>query len=275
VDVVLGASFAPGNLFCMRLLATIEQKLSREGYDCVVRTHDGGYDGFLSLCEALRTSDAAGTALIGYFPLDETQTLLDIAPDAVLLDYTGHPGLRLRYESIAFDNVEAARLAVRHLVDIGRRRIALLRGPQEHFFSRDVEMGYLEVLRDAGLTTDNDLILEADFSPERAGAILREALESGQDIDAVFTNDEMAVGLLRVLHDMGRNVPGDIAVAGCDGLPIGLHTIPSLTTVIMDYRKMGELAVRRILDRRPSFASEQHIRLRPVLEVRESTAGPA
>lgn len=272
VDVVMGASFAPGNMFCMNLLIVIERGLARLGQDCVIRTCDGEYGNFLSLCESLRASKAIGTIVIGDFLLEQTETILDISPGALFLDYIGDPKLTKPYESIGFDNTEAARLGVRHLVEIGRKRIALLRGPEEHYFSRDIVQGYRDILFQNDLPCKKNLILEADFTADGAALAIKEAVEKGLEFDAIFTNDEMAVGVIRALHDLGKNVPADVAVVGCDGLPVGKHLIPSLTTVVMDYNKMGQLAVDRITEKSGKTKPEYHIRLLPSLQVRESTA---
>ena len=272
VDVVMGASFAPGNMFCMNLLIVIEQGLARLGQDCVIRTCDGEYGSFLSLCESLRASAATGTIVIGAFLLEQTETILDISPGALFLDYMGDPKLTKPHESIGFDNTEAARMGVRHLVEIGRKRIALLRGPEEHYFSRDIVQGYRDILYHNGIPCEKSLILEADFTADGAALAVTEAVEKGLEFDAIFTNDEMAVGVIRALHDLGKNVPADVAVGGCDGLPVGKHLIPSLTTVVMDYNKMGQLAVDRITEKSGKTEPEYHIRLLPNLQVRESTA---
>lgn len=90
--------------------------------------------------------------------------------------------------------------------------------------------------------------------------------------DTIFTNDEMATGVLRALHERGRRVPADVAVAGCDGLPIGLQTIPQLTTVALDYEQMGQTAVDRLFTRPDGNRPVFRVRLVPALVVRESTA---
>ena len=100
---------------------------------------------------------------------------------------------------------------------------------------------------------------------------VRQAVDSGLEFDAVFTNDETAIGVLRALHETGRSVPEDVAVAGCDGLAIGLQTTPSLTTVIMDLECMGRMAVERVFSRDDDAAPRYHVRLLPELVVREST----
>ena len=146
-----------------------------------------------------------------------------------------------------------------------------MRGPEEHYFSRDIVQGYRDILFQNDIPCEKRLILEADFTADGAAFTVKNAVEKGVEFDAIFTNDEMAVGVIRALHDLGKNIPTDVAVAGCDGLPVGKHLIPSLTTVVMDYNRMGQLAVDRITEKSGKTEPEYHIRLLPNLQVREST----
>jgi len=268
-DVVFGVHIAPESVFYAELLISIERELRKHGHDCVVRTAGGDYDEFLSLCESLRASEAAGTFIVGYFPLEQLRTVFEIRPGAILVDHTGDPGLRCPYECVGFDNVEAARMGVRHLVDRGCRRIVLINGPSAHYFSRDIELGFRDILAERGLSIEEQTILEADFTAGGAHKLLCEAIDSGLSFDGIFTSDEMALGAMRALHQKGIRVPEDVAVMGCDGLPMGRYTVPSLSTVVLDYNKLGRLAVERIFADRSD--GPRRVRLVPALEIREST----
>lgn len=79
------------------------------------------------------------------------------------------------------------------------------------------------------------------------------------------------MGVLYALHKRGIRVPDDIAVAGCDGLPLGQYTIPSLTTMLLDYKSLGRMAVENIFIKERESKTACRIRLLPCVEVREST----
>ena len=271
VDVIIGTSTRQQALFYSAVLVTIEQELAKHSHDCVIRTCNAKYAQFLSLCETLRNSSAIGTIILGYLPVKQLRTILDLLPNSILVDHTGDPRLECPYESVGFDNVEAARLAVRHLVNIGQRQILLLKGFFEHYFSREIEQGYIEVLRESNIPIDEKRILECDFTADGAYKVISSALDSGLKFDGIFTNDEMACGVFRALHERRLNIPKDVSIVGCDGLPVGLHLIPRLTTVILDYEKLGQMAVERLFTSREKLSSPCRIRLVPVLEIREST----
>jgi len=271
VDVVLGTFGRIQPLFYSKLLTSIEEELAKHGHDCLIRTYNGEYTRFLSLRERLRQSLATGTLIVGYFPLEQLRAILEIVSRAILVDNTGDPGLDYPYESVGFDNVEAARLAIRHLLFTGRKRIVLIKGFSNHYFSREIEQGYRETLKQSVIAVDKNLILETDFTTQVAYEKISSIIDKGIKFDAVFTNDEMAYGVIRALHEHKMNIPSNIAVAGCDGLSVGMHIMPRLTTVILDYRKLGRIAVEYLLDNRGETSSPCRIKLVPVLEVREST----
>lgn len=149
------------------------------------------------------------------------------------------------------DNRGGAREAVRHLVGLGRTRVAHITGALDQTSAVDRLDGFRDVMGDA----DPRLVVEGDFTPAGGERAMRELLERCPDVDAVFAaNDLTASGVLRVLRERGRRVPDDVAVIGFDDmLPVAEQTDPPLTTVRQDIEEMGRLMARlllRDLDRR-------------------------
>ncbi|TPQ17422.1 LacI family DNA-binding transcriptional regulator [Streptomyces sporangiiformans] len=149
------------------------------------------------------------------------------------------------------DNRGGAREAVRHLVALGRTRVAHITGALDQTSAVDRLDGFRDVMVDA----DPRLIVEGDFTPAGGERAMRELLDRCPELDAVFAaNDLMASGALRVLRERGRRVPEDVALIGFDDmLPVAEQTDPPLTTVRQDIEEMGRLMARlllRGLDRR-------------------------
>ncbi|SFF83621.1 LacI family DNA-binding transcriptional regulator [Streptomyces mirabilis] len=149
------------------------------------------------------------------------------------------------------DNRGGAREAVRHLVGLGRTRVAHITGALDQTSAVDRLDGFRDVMGEA----DPRLVVEGDFTPAGGERAMRELLERCPDVDAVFAaNDLTASGALRVLRERGRRVPDDVAVIGFDDmLPVAEQTDPPLTTVRQDIEEMGRLMARlllRDLDRR-------------------------
>ncbi|MEV5430461.1 LacI family DNA-binding transcriptional regulator [Streptomyces sp. NPDC052701] len=143
------------------------------------------------------------------------------------------------------DNRGGAREAVRHLVGLGRTRIAHITGPLDQTSAVDRLDGFRDVMADA----DPRLVAEGDFTPSGGERAMRELLGRRPDLDAVFAaNDMMAAGALRVLREHGRRVPEDVAVVGFDDMPpVAEQTDPPLTTVRQDIEAMGRLMARLLL----------------------------
>ncbi|MEV0179131.1 LacI family DNA-binding transcriptional regulator [Streptomyces sp. NPDC050625] len=143
------------------------------------------------------------------------------------------------------DNRGGAREAVRHLVGLGRRRIAHITGALDQTSAVDRLDGFRDVMGDA----DPLLIVESDFTPAGGERAMRELLDRCPDVDAVFAaNDLGASGALRVLRASGRRVPEDVAVIGFDDmLPVAEQTDPPLTTIRQDIEEMGRLMARLLL----------------------------
>jgi DNA-binding LacI/PurR family transcriptional regulator len=143
------------------------------------------------------------------------------------------------------DNRGGAQNAVRHLLGLGRRRIAHIAGPLDQTASVDRLDGFRDVLPD----TDPRLIVEGDFTPEGGAKAMAALLEYCPDVDAVFAaSDVMASGALRVLRTSGRRVPEDVAVIGFDDIvSVSEWTDPPLTTIRQDIEEMGRMMARLLL----------------------------
>jgi DNA-binding LacI/PurR family transcriptional regulator len=170
---------------------------------------------------------------------------------------------------IAIDNAVAASEVVEHLVGLGRRRVAFLGmpggGPRFNALRRG---GARAGLARAGFGPVADVEVR-DFTWEdgyRAGTEVAARVRAG-DLDAVFcVTDEVAIGVMRALHDAALSIPDDIAVAGFDDIPEGRYATPRLTTVAPDKAEIARRAVAAGLGESPVAGPVPH-RLAP----REST----
>jgi DNA-binding LacI/PurR family transcriptional regulator len=127
------------------------------------------------------------------------------------------------------DNTGGAAVAVKHLLEQGRRRIATITGPLDMLASQDRLTGYRETLRDTGRRS---IVAIGDFTRISGAEGMRQLLDDDPALDAVFAaNDLMAIGALRALREAGRRVPEDVAVVGFDDIEAALYTAPPLTTV--------------------------------------------
>jgi len=174
--------------------------------------------------------------------------------------------------SIVADDAGGARLAAEHLVSLGRRRIAHITGDLTYRAARDRSAAFREVLDAAGLP----LVGAPMFGQwsQRWGRHAAAALLAGHpDIDAIFCgSDQIAYGVTETLRDLGRSIPGDIAVVGYDNWEvIAAECRPPLTTVDLNLQQLGASAVRHLFAALDGSPVSGVIREPGRLIVREST----
>ncbi|MEU2287087.1 LacI family DNA-binding transcriptional regulator [Streptomyces sp. NPDC013178] len=178
-------------------------------------------------------------AVVGYLSLPEDEIVrLTRGLPVVLIDRKHHTE---RFSSILIDGEAGVHAAIQHLTRAGHRHIGMLDHAErsEPSVRRDWFDGAMTA---CGL--DATAVARADQSVEGGERALQELLARHPDLTAVFMfNDIIAIGGLRAARRLGRQVPRDLAVIGFDGLRLGTLVEPPLTTVALDTRGLGALAV--------------------------------
>jgi LacI family transcriptional regulator len=150
---------------------------------------------------------------------------------------------------VASDNIGGARLAVRHLHELGHTRIATIAGPSDLKPGADRTLGYRAEMVDLGLEIPTGYEIEGDFYPESGELAMRSLLDLPEPPTAVFAaSDMMAVGAIRTLHAHGLSVPGDTAIVGFDDIQVAELLAPALTTVRQDMIGIGLAAGRALVE---------------------------
>jgi DNA-binding LacI/PurR family transcriptional regulator len=174
----------------------------------------------------------------------------------------------------AVDQFAGAASATRHLLELGHRTVWHIAGPADWLEAQQRVAGWRTTLQSAGARVPPPLA--GDWSP-RAGYDLGRELARDSDVTAIFVaNDQMALGVLRALHEAGRTIPGDVSVVGFDDIPEAPFFTPPLTTVRQDFGEMGRRGLRLLLETMESPQwPPRHRDVTPELIVRASTAAPA
>lgn len=155
-------------------------------------------------------------------------------------------GERVAYVDV--DNTAGEREATELLIRSGRSRIGTIAGPTDMTASADRLAGWRQAMIEAGLA--DDAVEHGDFTEASGETAARALLERHPDLDGlVVASDLMAAGALRVLAELGRKVPDDVAVVGFDDLGVAERTSPPLTTVRQPVAEMAERATRLLLER--------------------------
>ena len=180
--------------------------------------------------------------------------------------------------NIQLNHKQAAHLALKHLADLGHRRIAFMRGQEQ---TVDTDYRWREIMETAcafGLEVHQDLLIkltENSWSPALGYGPVKALLSRTRNFTALFAfNDIAAFGAIRALHEAGLRVPQDVSVIGFDDVLSAPFGIPSLTTIRQPLRAMGQAGAESLLNRinHPKAPYAPQVIMEPELVIRESTA---
>ncbi len=179
--------------------------------------------------------------------------------------------------NIALDHRKGAWLALSHLIELGHKEIAFMKGADVSPDSEDRWQAVREVAKELGIRMRAELIVQLqgeDATPQLGYPFAVELLARKRPFTALFAyNDISAIGSILAFQEAGLRIPEDISVVGFDDIAIAVHNNPSLTTVRQPLVMMGEMAARALLNRLEDpddWVAE--IKIKPDLVVRNSTA---
>jgi LacI family transcriptional regulator len=179
--------------------------------------------------------------------------------------------------TVGSNNWNGGLIAVRHLLELGHRRIAIISGPADVLCSQARVAGFRSAHDEAGIPVDPDLVRYGFFAAQTGHEHAMALLTRPDRPTAIFAgSDIQAMGVMRAARRCGLDVPGDLSVVGYDNLSVAAWTGPGLTTVNQPLRDMAGIATRMLLDlAHGADLVTSRIDLVTELVVRESTAPPA
>jgi len=172
------------------------------------------------------------------------------------------------------DQIAGARLATRHLLDLGHDTVLHLPGPANWLDAAARHQGWRTTLEERNRPIPA-LMAEGDWSSHSGYEASRAMLRESRPTAIFAANDQMALGLLRALHEAGLRVPDDVSVVGFDDLPESGYFTPPLTTVRQDFEKLGQRTMALVLRVLAGELDASEPLVEPLLIVRSSTAAPA
>jgi LacI family transcriptional regulator len=257
------------------ILSGAAEALYQHDMRVVLSPTDHLYDREISLLERL-THGATDGALIVLpeEPSHDLEHLLDQGYRFVVVD----PRTRLseRVASVSTAHTAGADQAMRHLLELGHRRIGAITGVPDWVATEKRLQGYRASLAGAGVLPDPDLIVAGDWEIGGGVAAAERLLSLPEPPTAIFAfNDNMAVGALRVARARGLRVPEELSVVGFDDVELANVVVPTLTTIRQPLTELGRMAVDRLVRLLDGQRFETlNVELGTRLVVRESTAPP-
>lgn len=177
------------------------------------------------------------------------------------------------------DYLQGATEAITALAELGHRRIAMINGPSTTMTSMDKLSGYKLGLCEAGLAFDPNLVVPARYFDAQDGyQATQTLLQRTRGITAIlYASDSLAIGGIRALSEAGLEVPASISVVGFYNEPITQFTIPSLSSIHVNWQRIGIIAAQRLLTLlEPEQSDEERLRIvLPMHVVLRDSIGPA
>lgn len=255
--------------YAAEVLGGIEEHLLKEGYFYLVASHHHRPD-LLKRYPQLMLE----RCVEGLIAVDMPHLRPPLLPIVCVSGHDNAPGVT----NIVLDHERAAMLALEHLVKLGHRRIAVIKG---QVFSSDTEVRWAairDVAKRLKAPIKPELVtqLEGDSpSPETGYVATKKLLEKRESFTALFAfNDISAIGAISALREAGFRVPEDVSVIGFDDIPAAAFHNPALTTIKQPLHEMGRLAAEHLLKHiagGPDAPFLEEVMIEPELIVRQST----
>lgn len=260
------------NPFYLSMLGNISRSAANYGYDILVSLQQLTDDWHIEYQASHR---AGGLILLGYGDYRDYRPKLRALADAhtrfiiwgpIVDDQPGH--------SFGCDNESGGYQATKHLLDIGRRHIAILGKTS----SGSPELaaryrGYVRAINEAGLEPNPKLLIRAEHSEDAGKNAAAQLIAGDQPFDAIFAvTDLIAIGAMHGLQEAGVRIPEDVSVVGFDDSPLAAYVTPQLSTVRQNTRLAAEGLVRGIVGLIEGKPVESRL-MEPGLIVRESCGG--
>jgi len=262
--------------FFSTVILGIENYANAKGYNVIICVSNESFDKEVINMEMLANGSIDGFVMSLSAGTEERkdfnhlQEVIDQGIPLVLFDRVTN---EIDCDKIVIDDVQAAYMATKKLLDDGRKRIALLTTKDFFSVSRNRNLGYTRALKDCGLTPNPEMILKLpymDVDEQRISDFLLKVKP-----DAVLSvNEVFGIYGMRVLQKEGLQIPKDVSVIGfTDGL-LARHANPSVTAVAQHGEKMGEMAAKMLIERIEDDEAEAPYQtkiLEPTLIERDST----
>jgi DNA-binding LacI/PurR family transcriptional regulator len=269
IGVIMTTLHTLGNV---RTLDAIATEAARAGYAVTLMpVSDPTLSGVSGAYRRLSAQAVDGAVIVLEARLlDRAEFALPPGIPVVVIDSGAGPG----YTAVDTDQALGARQATEHLLGLGHRQVWHIAGPETSFSAIHRTESWARTLREAGI--DPPELLRGDWTAS-SGYTQGLVLGRRPEVTAIFAaNDEMALGAMHALHELGRAIPGDVSVVGFDDMDVAGSVWPPLTTVRQDFAAVGRLSIRKLLAKVADAAVRNDTTVVPTkLVVRASTAAPA
>lgn len=242
--VSIDAIFSSG--FFSQLIKGIHGAAAENGYNLSLHVADEEDEATAQIRSIVRSRSADGLVITN--PTVKAPYIDELKRRELPFVFIGRPPK----DGISYvdnDNIRVSYMVVKHLIELGHRRIAFITYSPKFTCCIDRLQGYKSALEEAGIEYDEDLIWESEPAEESAYQIVSKALGRG-DFSAIFTTSDLqAIGAIRALRESGRRVPEDMAIVCVNNTELSRHFVPSLTTIDLHEYWLGYWATKQLIQK--------------------------
>jgi len=231
------------------LAASIQKAAKQKNFDIIIYTTQNSFQAEKELLNTVLSRGVDGAIIHSIQQSsDDIEVLIEAGISVVI---HGNSPTHTFADNVMIDEVKAVEDAVTYLIDKGHVRIATITGPKTTWVGRLRTKGYLNALQAHGIPIEEELIYEADFWTQGAGAQgMQYLLALNEPPTAVIgASDPLAAEALLVVLDSGLSVPKDVAIIGIDDTPEAIMVRPRLTTIRKDVNLLGLTATQMLMER--------------------------
>ena len=257
--------------FTFEVLCGINEASAELGYDLVLFSTTSSKQKEKTYTQLCRERRVDGVIIQG-IKMDDPYLMEVVNSDipCVLVD------IPIESDTVGYvttDNIEGAKKATQHLINLGHHNIALINGHNKADVSKRRLEGYCEALKENNLPMNIEWIKDGEFKEDHAEKVAYELLTSHPNVTAIFcASDLMAFGALKAAKKLNRKVPEDLSIIGYDDITLASYSSPALTTIRQDKFMMGYQAAILLINMLEGEI-QSHIKVLPTeLIKRESTS---
>lgn len=251
----------------------IQDYAMKMGYHVMICHSNEQYDTEIKNVEALLNANVDGIIISVARDTEKNEHIKKLKQKGIPLVLFNRVIEKFKVAKVVVNDYYGAFNMVNFLIKTGCKKIAHISGPKNLLMSINRKEGYLDALKNAGIVSDEEMVIEGDFTIESGIACTRRLLSQNDGIDAIFAVcDAVAFGTIIVLKETGIKIPNEISVAGFTNEPMAELVEPSLTTVKQPIYEIGETASKLLFAQLedPNLPAELCV-LETTIEVRKST----
>lgn len=227
-----------------RILESFKKEVEAKGFDILFLARQMGRQNGSYLQHSLRKQVEAILVLCADFNTEEMRELYKSDLPIVMIDFAMEG-----VTNITSDNKSGVYQAVKHLLELGHKRVGHIHGDMNSFIGGQRKEFFEQAMEKHGLEVMEDHLVSGQFfSKDEGYQAMKKLMNLKNPPSAVFcASDMLAIGALEAARDAGKRVPEDFALVGFDGIDLGQLITPRLTTIKQDTKEMGRLAAKHML----------------------------